>query len=49
MIYARDLGPENARLAALFPDRWIFWYEGSFEDGRLFIGRREDLLGSPDR
>ncbi len=35
VVYARDLGPENARVAALFPDRRTYLYSGSIEGGTL--------------
>ncbi len=35
VVYARDLGRENASLAALFPDRRIYLYTGSIEGGSL--------------
>ena len=35
VIYARDRGEEDARLAALYPDRAVYLYRGSIEDGTL--------------
>lgn len=35
IVYARDLGNENGRLASLFPERTIYRYTGSIERGTL--------------
>ncbi|MFH1142996.1 MAG: glycosyltransferase family 39 protein [Candidatus Eisenbacteria bacterium] len=35
VIYAQDRGPENVKLARLFPDRTHYLYTGNIEEGRI--------------
>ena len=39
VVYARDLGDEDRRLAELFPERSVYLYIGTIEQGRLELLR----------